>query len=82
MRVVTLIPLSKKGKQIVQKHGDRWEVVDRKDTVLFTTNSGPFLLVLPLTEERAPAMTAAEAKLDSASRWIHEFTDANFKVAP
>ena len=82
MRIVSLIPLTSRAKQIIKQHGSRWEVIEKRQRVQFSDWSGPWLLVLPLTEERAPAMTVAEAKLDSASRWVHEFTDDNFKVAP
>lgn len=82
MRIISLIPLSKRAKQLVKQHGDRWEVVKRQDTVLFSDKAGPWLLVQPLTEERAPAMDMRSARLETASRWVHEFYDHNFKVAP
>lgn len=82
MRVVSLIPLSKRAKQIVKEHGERWEVVKRQDRVLFLNTPGPWLLVQPLTEDRAPANDVRSARLESASRWVHEFNDENFKVAP
>jgi hypothetical protein len=82
MRVVTLIPLSKRAKQIVKQHGDRWEVVRSQPAVLFNSERGPWLYVQPLTEERAPADTVLAARIESASRWVHEFNDDNFKVAP
>ena len=82
MRVVTLIPLTKRAKQIVGQHGARWEVVRRQPHVLFSAEHGPWLMVQPLSEERAPAQDFAAAKVESASRWVHEFHDDNFKVAP
>jgi len=82
MRIVTLIPLTKRGKQIVKKHGERWEVVRSQPYVLFDPARGPWLYVQPLTEERAPADNMRAARIESASRWIHEFSDENFKVAP
>jgi hypothetical protein len=82
MRVITLIPMSKRAKQIIKQHGERWEVVRKKSVVLFNCNPGPWLYVQPLTEERAPANDARAAKIESASRWVHEFNDDNFKVAP
>jgi hypothetical protein len=82
MRVVTLIPLSKRAKQIVRQHGERWEVVSRGMRVLFSSSDGPWLLVQPLTEERAPANDVRAARVETASRWVHEFNDDNFKVAP
>lgn len=82
MRVVSLLPLSKRAKQIIKQHGERWEVVKRQPHVLFDTSYGPWLYVQPLTEERAPAADARAARADSAARWVHEFRDREFKVAP
>lgn len=82
MRVITLIPMDKRAKQIVKQHGDRWEVVLRMRAVLFSDMQGPWLYVQPLTEERAPAHDARSARLESAARWVHEFNDQGFKVAP
>lgn len=82
MRIVSLIPLTKRAKQIVKQHGERWEVVRKEARVLFSDNGGPWLYVQPLTEERAPATTIQAARIESATRWVHEFNDENFKVAP
>jgi len=82
MRIITLIPLTKRAKQITKQHGERWEVVRRQMRVLFDDKQGPWMLVQPLTEERAPANDMLSARVESASRWIHEFNDTNFKVAP
>jgi hypothetical protein len=83
MRVVTLIPLTKRAKQIVKQHGERWEVIVSQDNVIFAGSTpGPWIYVQPLTEERAPASNIRDARLESASRWVHEFSDENFKVAP
>lgn len=82
MRIVSLLPLTKRAKQIVKQHGDRWEVVRRQPHVLFSAEYGPWLYVQPLAEDRAPAANARAARLDSAARWVHEFRDAEFKVAP
>lgn len=82
MRIVSLLPLTKRAKQIVKQHGERWEVVLRWDAVQFSNKPGPWLMVQPLTEERAPANDVRSARLETASRWVHEFNDENFKVAP
>jgi hypothetical protein len=82
MRVVSLIPLTKRAKQIVKQHGERWEAVRSEPRVLFSDLAGPWLYVQPLTEERAPANDIRAAKIESACRWVHEFNDENFKVAP
>jgi hypothetical protein len=82
MRVVSLLPQTKRAKQLIKQHGERWEVVYGRERVSFDTRPGPWLLVQPLSEERAPATNAREARLETASRWVHEFYDENFKVAP
>lgn len=82
MRIVSLIPLTKRAKQIVKQHGERWEVVSSRVYVLFAERRGPWLYVQPLTEERAPANDLRAARVESACRWVHEFNDDNFKVAP
>lgn len=82
MRVVTLIPLSKRGKQIVKQHGERWEAIRSEQRVLFSGELGPWLYVQPLSEERAPDNDVRAARIESASRWVHEFRDTEFKIAP
>lgn len=82
MRVLTLIPRTKRAKQIIKQHGERWEVARRQPYVLFDANRAPWLLVQPLSEERAPADDLQAAKIESASRWVHEFFDYEFQVAP
>lgn len=82
MRIITLIPLNKRAKQIVKEHGERWEVVKRQARVLFSDTAGPWLLVQPLSEDRAPANDVRSARLETASRWVHEFNGDDFKVAP
>lgn len=81
MRIVTLLPQSKRAKQIVKQHGERWEVLELRDKVLFSDRAGPWMLVVPITEPRIHT-TPREAREDSASRWIHAHFDDNFKVAP
>lgn len=78
MRIITLIPLTKRAKQ----HGERGEAIRSEPRVLFTDLAGPWLYVQPLTEERAPATDPSAARIESAARWVHEFNDENFKVAP
>lgn len=82
MRVVSLHPLNRDARQVVKRHGERWEVVKRQARVMFTDGAGPWLYVHPLTEDRAPAQDMRAARLDSAARWVHEFNDSNFKVTP
>lgn len=81
MRIVTLIPLTKKAKQRIKQHGDRWEVLDVRESVLFSTEAGPWMFVIPITEERIHH-TVRDTREDTASRWIHAHFDSDFKVAP
>lgn len=82
MIVISLLPQTKRAKQIVKQHGERWEVIKKQDTVLFSSSKGPWLYIQPLSEERAPASDARSARMESASRWVHEFYDEDFKIAP
>lgn len=82
MRVVSLIPKNKDARQLTKRHGERWEVLRSQPYVTFDAERGPWLLVQPLAEERAPAADARAARVDSAMRWVHEFYDRKFKVAP
>jgi len=81
MRIVTLIPSTKRAKQIVKQHGERWEVVEVRDKVLFSTEVGPWMLVTPITEPRIHT-SVRDTREDTASRWIHALFDTNFKVVP
>ncbi len=70
---IELSGISKRGKQIVKQHGERWRVLDKKDRVLFSDKSGPWLLVIPANLHETQT---------EASRWIHSMFDENFKVMP
>lgn len=81
MYVVTLIPKDKRAKQIIQNHGNRWEVVKQLSKVLFDDKPGPWFLVVPLGEQRV-ATSIKEAQINSASRWVHALFDHRFIIAP
>lgn len=81
MKIYTLAGISKRGKQIVKEHGDRWERVTSLDTVLFSDKKGPWLYLEPIGELRQ-ATTAREARIETAGRWVHSLTDDDFKVMP
>lgn len=81
MKVYTLAGLTKRGKQIVKQHGDRWECLKSLDKVLFSDRSGPWILIVPLGEKRTDT-NYQEVKQESASRWVHALADDNFKVMP
>jgi len=81
MKIYTLAGLSKRGKQIVKQHGERWECVRQRDKVLFSDKAGPWLYVEPLGELRV-STTVREARFETAGRWVHALTDEDFKVMP
>lgn len=61
--------ISKKGRERIKRDGaDGWTIQRTEDRIAFSTDRGPWLLVIPacLTE--------------SKSRWIHESRDPNFKI--
>ena len=70
MKVFTLAGISKRGKQIIKQHGERWECLESREHVLFSDKRGPWLLLVPVDEQRF-ANTAREARDESASRWVH-----------
>jgi len=80
MRVVTLAPLTPTAKRIIKAHGERWEVI-RKGDLSAWNGPGPWLLVQPLTEERAPSATVRQARVETAMCWINEFNDEVFYIS-
>ena len=82
MRVISLIPKNKEAKKLIKIHGDRWEVIEARSQVAFDGRRGPWILIQPLTEERAPADNIRASRIESASRWVHEHNDVNFQIAP
>lgn len=81
MRIVTLIPLDKRAKQMVRQHGNRWEVLQMVEKVLFSTDAGPWMHVSPIDEKRIHE-SVRDTREDTASRWVHAHFDKQFKVAP
>ncbi len=60
---------TKKGRERVKRDGaDGWTIQRTEERVAFSSDRGPWLLVIPacLTE--------------SKSRWIHETRDFNFEI--
>lgn len=81
MKIYTLAGISKRGKQIIKEHGDRWECLMVNHIVLFTDKVGPWLYLEPLGEIRV-ATTIREAREETGARWVHSLTDDDFKVMP
>ena len=69
---VELAGLTKRGKQIVKQHGAKWRVLDKRDTVLFSADRGPWLLVVPADQDQN----------SEASRWVRSLFDSDFKIMP
>lgn len=70
--MLTLVGISETGKKRVKERGAGWRVIDKRDSVQFSTLRGPWLLIVP--EGSSPD--------DLAARWIHGLSDADFKVMP
>jgi len=49
-----------------------WRVIDKRGTVAFSDQAGPWLLLVP----------AGRPPSDRAARWVHALLDRNFKVMP
>lgn len=69
---ITLVGLTKKGKQRIKEHGAHWRVVKKLDKVNFSTEPGPWILVTP----------SNRSDDCDASRWIHQLSDKDFKLMP
>lgn len=81
MKIYTLAGISKRGKQIVKQHGERWECLRSLNSVLFSNKRGPWMYLEPLGEPRVAA-TVREAREETGARWVHALTDDDFKVLP
>lgn len=69
---ITLLGLTKKGKQRIKEHGPHWRVVKKLAKVLFSSEPGPWLLITP----------ADRSDDCDASRWINQLSDKDFKIMP
>lgn len=65
---------SLKGKNRVKEHGEIWELISRRDRVLFSSEAGPWLLVTPISVE--PILEPKRA-----DRWVKEKDDPDFEVS-
>jgi hypothetical protein len=64
-----LAGITKRGRERIKRDGaDGWTIQRTEDRVAFSSDRGPWLLVIPacLNEAR--------------SRWIHESRDPNFEI--
>lgn len=70
-QLITLTPKSARGKQIIKECGDQWRVLDKKESVLFSQDSGPWLRI-------EPANDMPRQERDRATRWVHQSRDNCF----
>lgn len=66
--IVTLEGKSRKAKNRIRDDGDKWMVLEIRETVGFSTEKGPWMLLAPLN-----------GSLNNY-RWIHETNDADFAI--
>ncbi len=61
---------TKKGRERLKRDGtDGWKIMETADTVLFSTERGPWLLISKREDSMGPE-----------SRWIHETRDPDFEI--
>ena len=66
---MTLTGITKKGRERVKRDGaEGWIIVRTADTVLFSSERGPWLFVSKGGPDHR------------SSRWIHKFRDPDFKI--
>lgn len=75
--MIKLIAKTLKGKNKLQNAKvkgacDDWKVLQQKDKVLFSDEIGPWLRIVPLTENGEEIM--------SLSRWVHSSNDKDFDI--
>ena len=67
-KILTLRGVSRKGKNRINEHGERWIVMSIRDSIVTSQRCGPWLLV-----------GSQKGKLWDA-RWIQQNDDLNFKI--
>lgn len=65
MSIVRLVPKTHKAKNRIAENGGVGPILEVRDNVLFSNNSGPWLAV---------------AAADPQWRWVHATEDKNFDV--
>lgn len=66
--VLTLKGKTLKGKNRIREQGSKWMVIFIRDSVLFSSLSGPWLMVASMD---APKIQ---------NRWIHSTNDVDFEI--
>ncbi len=70
--MIKLSGITKKGRQRVKQHGEMWRVLEVRDTVIFSSERGPWMLVAP----------GGHDKTSNSIRWVHVSADEDFAVIP
>jgi len=68
--IIILTGRSRKGKNRVQEWGTKWTVTRMRDTVTFSSNAGPWMLVHSEKDERGADWFM----------WVNTKDDLNFEV--
>lgn len=61
--------LTQKGKNRIRELGNEWEIVRETDSVGFSSEKGPWLLITPVTSYNV-----------DHDRWIHGKQDKDFEI--
>ncbi len=70
---VTLVPLTRKGKNRIHEHGERWRVEGIRNRVGFSLRPGPWVLVVAVND---PNLFEGQPTF----RWVRELDDENFEI--
>jgi len=69
-QVINLTSRSKKGKERLKRDGEKqWYVLGIEDSVLFSTEKGPWLHLVKVGAFKA-----------NTARWVHQTNDPDFKI--
>lgn len=61
---------TKKGRELIQKHGRSWTILETRAKLSMSNNAGPWHLCVPINSTNK----------EKDSRWINEKGDTNFIV--
>lgn len=68
-----LIGKTQKGKNRIREAKRDWEILRIRETVLFSQETGPWALIIPLD-------TALSKRQDHFSRWVNLRSDIDFDI--
>jgi len=73
LKKIELKGITSKGKQRVKRDGSEWYVVREEDSVAFSTEHGPWLLI--------DVAHVPDSNISNVARWVHKTNDKDFKVS-